>query len=70
MDFLSTPPRRPRQQDLSMHEEGQVKNLKSIVDLKEFASSQLDSVKRRVEGLHMETLNDLGFSVLAFRNDS
>ncbi|MCD7463646.1 hypothetical protein HAX54_051060 [Datura stramonium] len=36
-----------------------VKNLKSIADLKKFASSQLDSVKRQVEGSHMEILKDL-----------
>ncbi|XP_009599709.1 uncharacterized protein LOC107792138 [Nicotiana tabacum] len=36
-----------------------VKNLKSIADLKEFASSQLDSVKRQIERSHMEILKDL-----------
>ncbi|XP_059318707.1 uncharacterized protein LOC132069355 isoform X2 [Lycium ferocissimum] len=36
-----------------------VKNLKSIVDLKEFASCQLDSVKRQIERSHVEILKDL-----------
>ncbi|KAJ8527135.1 hypothetical protein K7X08_029612 [Anisodus acutangulus] len=36
-----------------------VKNMKTIVDLKEFASSQLDVVKRQVERSHMEILKDL-----------
>ncbi|OIT35182.1 PREDICTED: uncharacterized protein LOC109243692 [Nicotiana attenuata] len=36
-----------------------VKNLKTIADLKEFASSRLDSIKRDVERSHMEILKDL-----------
>uniref|UniRef100_A0A1S4D3N5 Uncharacterized protein n=1 Tax=Nicotiana tabacum TaxID=4097 RepID=A0A1S4D3N5_TOBAC len=36
-----------------------VENLKTIMDLKEFASSGLDFVKRQVERSHMEILKDL-----------
>ncbi|CAN4128048.1 unnamed protein product [Withania somnifera] len=35
-----------------------VKNLKTIADLKEFASSQLESVKGQVERSHVEILKD------------
>ncbi|KAH0741382.1 hypothetical protein KY290_034425 [Solanum tuberosum] len=36
-----------------------VKNLKTIADLKDFASSQLDSVKGQIERSHVEILKDL-----------
>ncbi|PHT93110.1 hypothetical protein T459_00992 [Capsicum annuum] len=40
-------------------EQASVKNLKSIADLKEFASSQLDYVKGQIERSHMEILKDV-----------